>query len=49
MKAVFITFFNIKDIVHFEFIPQGQTVYKTYYVDILKGLREAVSRKNPEL
>jgi len=26
MKAVLITFFDINDIVHFEFIPQDQTV-----------------------
>jgi hypothetical protein len=37
-----ITFFEIKDIVHFEFIPQGQTVNQAYYVQIPKRLRESV-------
>jgi hypothetical protein len=49
VKKMLITFFDIKDIVHFEFIPQGQTFNQAYYVDIYKLLREAVRRKRPEL
>jgi hypothetical protein len=49
MKAMLITFFDIKDIVHFEFIPEGQTVNQAFYVEILKRLLEAVCRKGPEL
>jgi hypothetical protein len=44
-----ITVFDIKVIIHFEFIPQGQTVNQACYVAILKWLHEAVSRKRPEL
>jgi hypothetical protein len=48
MKMMLIPFFDIRDIVHFEFIPQGQTVNQAYYVEILKWLYEAVHRKWPE-
>jgi len=46
---VFITFLDVKGIVHFEFIRQGHAVSQAYYVKILKRLREAVHRKWPEL
>jgi hypothetical protein len=38
-------FFDIKGIVHFEFIPQSQTIDQAYYVEIVRQLREAVHRK----
>jgi len=37
MKMMLITFFNIKGIVHHEFIPEGQTVNQAYYVEILNS------------
>jgi hypothetical protein len=49
MKKILITFFDIKDIVHFEFIPKGQTVNHAYHVKILKWLYESVHRKGPEI
>jgi hypothetical protein len=45
MKTMLITFFDIKGIVHFEFIPQDQTVNHAYYMEIVKRLHEAVRRK----
>jgi hypothetical protein len=49
MKTTLSTFFDIKGIVKFQFIPQGQTVDQAYYVEILERLHEAVSRKRSEL
>jgi hypothetical protein len=49
MKTILIAFFDIKVTVHFEFIPQGQTVSQSYYVEILKGLYEAMCTKSPEV
>jgi hypothetical protein len=49
MKSVLITFFDMKGTVHFEFIPQGQTVNWAFYVGTLKQLYETAHRKRPEL
>jgi hypothetical protein len=45
MKAVLITFFDVKGTVHFEFIPKDKTVNQAYYVEIMKGLSEAVRER----
>jgi hypothetical protein len=44
-----ITSFDIKVIVHFEFIPQGQTVNQAYYMEISKWSHEAVHTNRPEV
>jgi hypothetical protein len=48
MKTMLISFFDIKD-THFEFIPQGNPMNQSYYVEILKWLHDAVPREWPEL
>jgi hypothetical protein len=44
-----IIFFDIKGIVHKEFVLAGQTVNSTYYCDILRRLHENVRRLCPKL
>jgi len=42
-------FFDWKGIVHYEFVPCGETVNKHFYLNVLKRLRVAVRRKRPEV
>jgi histone-lysine N-methyltransferase SETMAR len=42
-------FFDVKGIVHSEFVPPNTTVNSDLYCDILRLLRENVRRKRPEL
>lgn len=49
VKTMFIVFFDAKVVVHKEFVPQGQTVNATYYVDVLDRLRKRVVRTRKEI
>ena len=45
VKVMVIVFFNIRCLVHHEFIPIGQTVNKEYYLDVLKrSVRKSVKK-----
>ncbi|UYV68612.1 hypothetical protein LAZ67_6000220 [Cordylochernes scorpioides] len=48
LKCLLITFFDVKGLVHYEFVPEGQTINQHYYLDVLRRLREAVRQKRPE-
>ena len=49
VKTMLLTFFDIRGIVHYEFVPTGQTVNQVYYLEVLERLHEKVRRKRPEL
>lgn len=49
LKSMIITFFDIKGIVHKEFVPTGQTVNSGFYCEVLQRLREKVRRHRPQL
>ena len=49
VKTMLLTFFDIRGIVHYEFVPTGQTVNQVYYLEVLERLREKVRLKRPEL
>ena len=42
-------FFDIREIVCYDFVPTGQTVNQVYYLEVMERLREKIRRKRPEL
>ena len=48
-KILLTVFFDSQGVVHKEFLPQGQTVNRFYYNDVLRRLRESIRKKRPEL
>ena len=43
-QNIFAAFFDIRGIVHYEFVPTGQTVNQVYYLEVLERLREKVRK-----
>jgi len=48
VEVMLIVFFDMEGIVHYEYVPQGQTVSQQFYLQVLKRLRLAVSHKGPQ-
>jgi hypothetical protein len=48
-KIMFIVFFNVKGIVHHEFVPPNTMVSSDFYCDVMRCMRENVRLKRPEL
>uniref|UniRef100_A0A8C4Q4B9 Mos1 transposase HTH domain-containing protein n=1 Tax=Eptatretus burgeri TaxID=7764 RepID=A0A8C4Q4B9_EPTBU len=49
VKVMLIAFFDIKGIVHFEFLPQGETVNQYMYKEILRRLMRSARDKRRDL
>ena len=49
VKVLLTVFFDYRSVVHQEFLPQGRTVNKEYYLEVMRRLREAIREKRPEL
>ena len=48
-KVLLTVFFDCNGMVHHEFLPQGRTVNKEYYLEVMCRLREAIRQKRTEL
>ncbi|UYV84344.1 hypothetical protein LAZ67_X001901, partial [Cordylochernes scorpioides] len=49
VKVLLTVFFDCRGVVHHEFLPQGITVNKEYYLQVMRNLREAILQKRPDL
>ncbi|UYV78256.1 hypothetical protein LAZ67_16000691 [Cordylochernes scorpioides] len=49
VKVLLTVFFDYRGVVHHEFLPQGRTVNKEYYLQVMRNLREAIRQKRPDL
>jgi len=47
-KIMLLACFDSEGIVHHEYAPNGQTINKEFYLEVLRRLRESVRRKRPE-
>ena len=48
-KTIMMVFFEIRGIVHVDWVPEGQNVNQVYLKEVLTGLRERVRRRKPEM
>ncbi|UYV82119.1 hypothetical protein LAZ67_21000950 [Cordylochernes scorpioides] len=49
IKTMIIVFFDIRGIVHCEFVPQGQTVNSAFYLEVLKRLKRQIARVRTDI
>ena len=45
VKTMLIRFFDVRGIVHMEFLPRGRTVNRDFYKDVLRRICDAVKKK----
>ncbi|UYV61773.1 hypothetical protein LAZ67_1006451 [Cordylochernes scorpioides] len=49
VKVLLTVFSDCRGVVHHEFLPQGRTVNKEYYLQVMRNLREVIRQKRPDL
>ncbi|UYV82536.1 hypothetical protein LAZ67_21002715 [Cordylochernes scorpioides] len=49
VKVLLTVFFDCRGVAHHEFLPQGRTVNKEYYLQVMRNLREAIRQKRSDL
>ncbi len=49
VKDVLILFFDSRGVIHQEYVPEGQTVNATFYVQVLDLLCKRIARARPEM
>lgn len=49
VKVMLIVFFDVRGVVHSEFVPEGQTVNADFYLEVLKRLKQRVNRVRPTI
>ncbi|UYV79128.1 hypothetical protein LAZ67_17001194 [Cordylochernes scorpioides] len=49
VKVLLTVFFDCRGVVHHEFLPQGRTANKEYYLQVMRNFREAIRQKRPDL
>ncbi|UYV79502.1 CLCN2 [Cordylochernes scorpioides] len=49
VKVLLTVFFDCRGVVHHEFLPQGRTVNKEHYLQVMRNLRKAIRQKRPDL
>ena len=42
IKVLLTVFFDASGVVYHEYLPEGSTVIQTYYIEVLKRLRDAI-------
>ncbi|UYV60587.1 CLCN3 [Cordylochernes scorpioides] len=48
-KVLLVTFFDIKGIVHYEYLEEGQTINKESHLNIMRRVRESIRLKRSEM
>ena len=48
-KVMLITFFDSKDLIHYKFLENGQTVNSSFYIEVLRRFREKLCKKRPDM